>query len=125
MLIYYVLRYAVVILLGYFIKFVGLPSIYDLSFLIYIPFNYIAISYGILNPVNKRKDVSYNKIIKLYIIITSLIAFLFVWLISKDIFNGLILVVINIIELLCIKPSFIKNNQIISQNIDDYFKKHK
>ena len=120
MLIYYVLRYVVVILLGYFIKFVGLPS-----FLIYIPFNYIAISYGILNPVNKRKDVSYNKIIKLYIIITSLIAFLFVWLISKDIFNGLILVVINIIELLCIKPSFIKNNQIISQNIDDYFKKHK
>ena len=88
MLIYYVLRYVVVILLGYFIKFVGLPSIYDLSFLIYIPFNYIAISYGILNPVNKRKDVSYNKIIKLYIIITSLIAFLFVWLISKDIFKA-------------------------------------
>ena len=125
MLIYYVLRYVVVILLGYFIKFVGLPSIYDLSFLIYIPFNYIAISYGILNPVNKRKDVSYNKIIKLYIIITSLIAFLFVWLISKDIFNGLILGIINIIELLCIKPSFIKNNQITSQNIDDYFKNHK
>lgn len=125
MLIYYVLRYVVVILLGYFIKFVGLPSIYDLSFLIYIPFNYIAISYGILNPVNKRKDVSYNKIIKLYIIITSLIAFLFVWLISKDIFNGLILGIINIIELLCIKPSFIKNNQITSQNIADYFKNHK
>ncbi|MBD9075075.1 hypothetical protein EGP91_03625 [bacterium] len=125
MLIYYVLRYVVVILLGYFIKFVGLPSIYDLSFLIYIPFNYIAISYGILNPVNKRKDVSYNKLIKPYIVITSLIAFLFVWLISKDVFNGLILVVINIIELLCIKPSFIKNNQIISQNINDYFKKHK
>lgn len=125
MLIYYVLRYVVVILLGYFVKFVGLPSIYDLSFLIYIPFNYIAISYGILNPVNKRKDVSYNKLIKPYIVITSLIAFLIVWLISKDVFNGLILVVINIIELLCIKPSFIKNNQIISQNIDDYFKKHK
>lgn len=125
MLIYYVLRYVVVILLGYFIKFVGLPSIYNLSFLIYIPFNYIAISYGILNPVNKRKDVSYNKLIKLYIIITSLIAFLFVWLISKDVFNGLILVVINIIELLCIKPSFIKNDQITSQNIADYFKNHK
>ena len=125
MLIYYVLRYVVVILLGYFIKFVGLPSIYDISFLIYIPFNYIAISYGILNPVNKRKDVSYNKIIKLYIIITSLIAFLFVWLISKDIFNGLILGIINIIELLCIKPSFIKNDQITSQNIADYFKNHK
>ena len=125
MLIYYVLRYVVVILLGYFIKFVGLPSIYDLSFLIYIPFNYIAISYGILNPVNKRKDVSYNKIIKLYIVITSLIAFLFVWLISKDIFNGLILGIINIIELLCIKPSFIKNDQITSQNIADYFKNHK
>lgn len=125
MLIYYVLRYVDVILLGYFIKFVGLPSIYDLSFLIYIPFNYIAISYGILNPVNKRKDVSYNKIIKLYIIITSLIAFLFVWLISKDIFNGLILGIINIIELLCIKPSFIKNDQITSQNIADYFKNHK
>mgnify|MGYP004487291975 FL=1 len=125
MLIYYVLRYVVVILLGYFIKFVGLPSIYDLSFLIYIPFNYIAISYGILNPVNKRKDVSYNKIIKLYIVITSLIAFLFVWLISKDIFNGLILGIINIIELLCIKPSFIKNDQITLQNIADYFKNHK
>lgn len=125
MLIYYVLRYVVVILLGYFIKFIGLPSIYDLSFLIYIPFNYIAISYGILNPVNKRKDVSYNKIIKPYIVMTSLIAFLFAWLISKDIFNGLILAVINIIELLCIKPSFIKNNQITSKNIDDYFKKHK
>ena len=125
MLIYYVLRYVVVILLGYFIKFIGLPSIYDLSFLLYIPFNYVAISYGILNPVNKRKDVSYNKIIKLYIVITSLIAFLFAWLISKDIFNGLILAVINIIELLCIKPSFIKNNQITSKNIDDYFKKHK
>lgn len=125
MLIYYVLKYVVVILLGYFINFVGLPSIYDLSFLIYIPFNYIAISYGILNPVNKRKDVSYNKIIKLYIVITSLIAFLFVWLINKDIFHGFMLAIINIIELLCIKPSFIKNNQIISQNIDDYFKKHK
>lgn len=125
MLIYYVLRYVDVILLGYFIKFVGLPSIYDLSFLIYIPFNYIAISYGILNPVNKRKDVSYNKIIKSYIVITSLITFLFVWLISKDIFNGLILAIINIIELLCIKPSFIKNDQITSQNIADYFKNHK
>lgn len=125
MLIYYVLRYVVVILLGYFIKFIGLPSIYDLSFLLYIPFNYVAISYGILNPVNKRKDVSYNKIIKPYIVMTSLIAFLFAWLISKDIFNGLILAVINIIELLCIKPSFIKNNQITSKNIDDYFKKHK
>ena len=125
MLIYYVLRYVVVILLGYFIKFIGLPSIYDLSFLLYIPFNYVAISYGILNPVNKRKDVSYNKIIKPYIVMTSLIAFLFAWLISKDIFNGLILAVINIIELLCIKPSFIKNDQITSQNIDDYFKNHK
>ena len=125
MLIYYVLRYVVVILLGYFIKFIGLPSIYDLSFLLYIPFNYVAISYGILNPVNKRKDVSYNKIIKPYIVMTSLIAFLFAWLISKDIFNGLILAVINIIELLCIKPSFIKNDQITSQNIADYFKNHK
>ena len=125
MLIYYVLRYVVVILLGYFIKFIGLPSIYDLSFLIYIPFNYIAISYGILNPANKRKDVSYNKIIKPYIVITSLIAFLFVWLISKDIFNGFILATINIIELLCIKPSFIKNDQATSQNIADYFKNHK
>lgn len=125
MLIYYVLRYVVVILLGYFIKFIGLSSIYDLSFLIYIPFNYIAISYGILNPVNKRKDVSYNKIIMPYIVITSLIAFLFAWLISKDIFNGLILAVINIIELLCIKPSFIKNDQATSQNIADYFKNQK
>lgn len=125
MLIYYVLRYVVVILLGYFIKFVGLPSIYDLSFLIYIPFNYIAISYGILNPVNKRKDVSYNKIIKPYIVMTASIAFLFAWLISKDIFNGFILATINIIELLCIKPSFIKNDQATSQNIADYFKNHK
>ena len=125
MLIYYVLRYIVVILLGYFIKFIGFPSLYELSYLFYIPFNYIAISYGLLNPVNKRKDTSYYKLIKPYIIITSLIAFLFTWLICNNFSGGFILAIINVIELLCFKPAFIKNNYQTSQNIAAYFKNHK
>ena len=41
-------------------KYLGIPSFYELPYLILIPFNYLAINYGIKHPLEKRKDIEYR-----------------------------------------------------------------
>lgn len=122
MLIYYWFRYFTVILLGYFIKFIGLPSIYSLSYLIYIPYNFLVLSYGFFTPLRKRKDGSYYHFLKPYLLLTSLSAFLFIYVITSSFKNALFYTVVNSFELYFIKPSFVKQEKETLQNIANYFK---
>ena len=122
MLIYYWFRYFTVILLGYFIKFIGLPSIYSLSYLIYLPYNFLALSYGFFTPLRKRKDGSYYHFLKPYLLLTSLSAFLFIYVITSSFKNALFYTVVNSFELYFIKPSFVKQEKETLQNIANYFK---
>lgn len=122
MLIYYWFRYFTVILLGYFIKFIGLPSIYSLSYLIYIPYNFLALSYGFFTPLRKRKDGFYYHFLKPYLLLTSLSAFLFIYIITSSFKNALFYTVVNSFELYFIKPSFVKQEKETLQNIANYFK---
>ena len=60
---YYFFRYVLILLLGNFVKYLGIPSFYELPYLILIPFNYLAINYGIKHPLKKRNDIEYKNVV--------------------------------------------------------------
>ena len=123
--LYYFFRYSIFLLLGNFIKYLGIPSLYELPYLILIPFNYLAINYGIKHPLEKRKDIEYKKI-KLPLIIMCVILNTIIILIFKPNFvSWLILVVSTIIILFLNTPKHEKIKDETQKYIGEYFNNNK
>ena len=75
-------RYPLILLLAHFIYILHIPSIYSLPILVLIPFNYLAINYGIRKPL-QEKGISYqNNLVKL--ILFTIICISLILLFVKD-----------------------------------------
>ena len=122
---YYFFRYTLILLLGNFVKYLGIPSLYELPYLLLIPFNYLAISYGIKHPLEKSKDIEYKKIKKTFIILCILINTIVVFLFNPDLISWVILTMSTIIILLLNTPKHEKIQDETQKYIDEYFNNHK
>ncbi len=119
-------RYPLILLLAHFIYILYIPSIYSLPILVLIPFNYLAINYGIRKPL-QEKGISYRnnlaKLILFTIICISLILLLVKdSLISDPQIAWLVFTATDIIELFLMVPKKEKQKESMQENIDNYFK---
>lgn len=124
-IIFYFSHYVIFLLLGNFIKYLGIPSIYELPVLILIPFNYLAIIYGIKYPLEKRKDVKYSKIKIQLIILSSIFDTIIILIFEPTLIAWIILTLSTIIMLLLIRPKHEIIQNETQKNIDEYFSTHK
>lgn len=120
-------RYPLILLLAHFIYIFHIPSIYSLPILVLIPFNYLAINYGIRKPL-QEKGISYqNNLVKL--ILFTIICISLILLFVKDSLRSslqiawLVFITTDIIELFLMVPKKEKQKETIQENIDNYFKK--
>ena len=125
MFFYYFFRYALILILGNFVKYLGIPSFYELPYIILIPFNYLAISYGIKHPLEKRKDIEYKKIKKTLIILGIIINTTVILLFNPNLISWIILTTSTIIILLLSTPKHEKIKDETQKYIDEYFNTHK
>ncbi|HIT22171.1 MAG TPA: hypothetical protein IAB56_04310 [Candidatus Scybalousia intestinigallinarum] len=119
-------RYPLILLLAHFIYILYIPSIYSLPIIVLIPFNYLAINYGIRKPL-QEKGISYRnnlaKLILFTIICISLILLLVKdSLISDPQIAWLVFTATDIIELFLMIPKKEKQKESMQENIDNYFK---
>ncbi len=119
-------RYPLILLLAHFIYILYIPSIYSLPIIVLIPFNYLAINYGIRKPL-QEKGISYRnnlaKLILFTIICISLILLLVKdSLISDPQIAWLVFTATDIIELFLMVPKKEKQKESMQENIDNYFK---
>ncbi len=118
-------RYPLILLLAHFIYILHIPSIYSLPVIVLIPFNYLAINYGIRKPL-QEKGISYqNNLAKL--ILFTIICISLILLFVKDSLRSyflttwLVFIVTDIVELFLMVPKKEKQRETIQENIDEYF----
>lgn len=125
-IIKYTLSYALIMFLGHYIKKVGVSSIFDIPFLVLIPYNYLALSFGIKRRIEKNDDINYKENIIGFIFSTTSVIIILCIIVNHDIgiffWQCAFLILINIIELYLIVPKKQSLESETKKNIDDYFK---
>jgi hypothetical protein len=131
-IIKYSLYYIFIFLITHFIwvYFIGVPKIgistlYKTHIIIAPFYNYLVLSKGVIQPLDKDLKVKKKDITNIFLIITSLFNFFFYRYLNFNMLEIGIIVISNIIEFLLIKPPVHKVAIITQKNIDDYFKKRK
>ena len=122
-------RYPLILLLAHFIYILYIPSIYSLPILVLIPFNYLAIQYGIRKPL-QEKGISYQHHLAKLILFTTICISLTLLLVKDSLRSSqeitwLVFITSNIIELFLMVPKKEKQEEAIQKNIDNYFEKKK
>lgn len=120
--LYYFSRYLLIILIGEALKLLDIKSIYQRPIPIIIIYNLLAILIGIKRPLEKRKDIKYKELLSSLIPLSTLASLFIIYISGPNLELWLSITIINIIELLLLKPK----NQIIEdqtqRNIAEYFK---
>ncbi len=108
-------------LIGYAIKYIGLPSVFSLPYYIFIPFNYLVILFQVKRKLEIRKDILYKKVLIPLIILTTLLNGVLFYFSNVPISCCIILSVINIVELILMRPKYEIVNANTQKYIDEYF----
>ena len=121
-ILYYFFRYALIMLIGYLLKYVVIYIIFHLPYIIIIAYNYLAILYGIKKPLEIRRDIRFNKLLCPLMLMTTLLNTIFMALLSISFSRWFIISIINIIELIFMKPNYEKNEDKTQKYIEEYFR---
>lgn len=119
--LYYFFRYSLIIMIGVAIKYIGVPSIYDMPFIVPILYNFLAIRFGIIHPLEVRKDIKYKDIRNSMMFLTSTLNIVLMYLSYVNVSYAILFIFINIIILLFSKPKYEKIDEETQKYIDDYF----
>lgn len=112
-------------IIGEYIRILGIPSIYSLPKIVLIPFGFLAIRYGILHQIERTKEIDYKKIKLILIMITILINTGIIILINSNIISWIILNTTTTISLWIFKPRNEILKEITDKNIKEYFEEKK
>lgn len=121
----YIIKYALIIIIGEYIRILGIPSIYSLPKIVLIPFGFLAIRYGILYQIEKAKEIDYKKEKITLIIITTIINTGMLKLIQSNTLSLLILNITTVITLWLFKSKKERIKEITDRNIKEYFQEKK
>ena len=122
---YYFFRYTLILLLGNFIKYLGIPSFYELPYLILIPFNSLAINYAIIHPLKKRKDIEYKKIKKTLIVLCVVVNTFVIFIFNPNLISWIILTISSVVILFLSTPKYEKIQEETQKYINEYYNTHK
>lgn len=120
-ILYYFFKYALIMTIGYLIKYIGIPNIFSLPFIVLILYNYLAILYGIKRPLENRRDIKYKDILIPMIILTNIFDTVLIYISDVTIGGWIILIISNTLELIIAKPKYEKINEENKKYIDEYF----
>lgn len=124
--LYYFFSYFLIIILGDLIKVLHIPSIYTLSFIAIIAYDFLAIQYGIKYPLNKRLDINSKSLFIPMSIMSSLLLLFLMKLNHLGSSEIIIVLLTNFFMFYFMKPKRQKDKEISDKNIKEYFesKKH-
>lgn len=122
-LFYCVLYYALFLFIGDWIKYLGIPSIYNLPYFVLIPFNFLSISYSIKKSYKKMENKKYKQLIIPLIFLYSVLDTIVILLFEAMLTPWIIIISTTVITLLVIKPAKETIEQKTKKNIEQYFKK--
>lgn len=120
----YIFNYALFMILGHLIIYLGITSIYRLPIYILPLFNFLAISYTIKYPMERKRDIAKSKIFIPFLILTTIIDSLIVFFAEPYFTVWIVLIISNGIELYLMKPAPERIKEESQKNIDEYFKKN-
>ena len=123
----YSFKYILIIVLTHFIcqYLIGIPNLYKIHIAVMPFYNYLVLNRGIMIPLSKDLKVNKKDITKSFLIITSLFNIIFFRNLYFTKLEVSIIVVLNIIEFILMKPPIDKINIDTQKNIDEYFKRKK
>ncbi len=121
----YIIKYILIMMIGEYIRIIGIPSIYSLPKIVLIPFGFLAIRYGILHQIETKKEIEYKKV-KLPLIITTIIINTGIRIfIHLDMISWLILNITTTVSLWIFKSKRERLKEITDKNIKEYFNEKK
>ena len=121
----YLLRYSLIMILGYLIKYIGFRSVFELPYPIIILFIFVSITFGIIRPLEIKKDVKYKEIRIPLIILTSILCIILLYFSNIPISGIIIITIANIIMLIILKPKYEKIEEESKKYIEEYFNNNK
>jgi hypothetical protein len=122
--LYYSVRYELIIILAHYIKSIGINSLYTFSLLVIPVINYLALLWGVIRPLNDDNTIEKKDIFWPFLIITTLVNIIFFYTQQFNTMTVFFVVVTNIVEFLLMKPKKDNIGETTRQNIEDYFKNH-
>lgn len=119
----YIAKYILIIILGDLVKILGIYSIYSLPWIVLIPFNYLAIKYGIIYPARKKNEKDYKTISIPLTVATTALDILFLSILGVERSSIIVLSISNILGMIYLLRNEDKNlpENIAKHNIDEYF----
>ena len=123
----YSFKYILIILITHFTcqYLIGIPNLYKIHISIMPFYNYLLLNRGIMIPLSKDLKVNKKDIMKSFLIITSLFNIIFFRNLYFTKLEVSIILVLNIIEFILMKPPIDKISIATQKNIDEYFKRKK
>lgn len=123
--LFYLGRYLLIMIIGDAVKVLGIPSIYHLPLLVFIFYNFLAISFGIKNPLEKRRDIKHKDLLLPFLFISSAFYFYIIYTLDLAWYLFFIFMLVNILEFILLKPKHEMLEKKMQKNIQYYFKNHK
>lgn len=123
--LFYLGRYLLIMIIGDAVKVLGIPSIYHLPLLVFIFYNFLAISFGIKNPLEKRRDIKHKDLLLPFLLISSAFYFYIIYTLDLAWYLFFIFMLVNILEFILLKPKHEMLEKKMQKNIQYYFKNHK
>ena len=113
-------RYIVMVLIAYYINYLGIPNLYTINLLI-IPFlNYLIIKWGVIKVLNDK--ITKKDICSPFLLITTLFNIIFFYINQFDTMIIFTIVFVNIVQFIIIKPKEENVKSTTEKNIKEYFK---
>lgn len=120
---YYFCKYAVIVVFGCAIEFIGIPNIYTMPLIVPLLYNYLAVQFGIIHPLEAQKVVKYKDIRYLMIILTTILNAIVLYFSKVGAFRAFLIILCNALMLFFSKPKQEKIDDETQKYIAEYFEK--
>lgn len=109
--------------IGHAIQVFNIPSMYRLHWIVLIPYNFLAVRYGIQYPMIRKQDISWKKAFWPLLISTTIFDMILLRFVNASPESFLVLLIAHIVEFILMKPKYEKNQDMIQRNIENYYRK--
>ena len=115
-------RYILMVLIAYYINYLGIPSLYTINLLVILLLNYLIIKWGVIKVLNENDKATKKDIFSPFLLITTLFNIIFFYINQFDTMIIFTIVFVNIVQFIIIKPKEENVKSATDKNIKEYFK---
>ncbi|MDD3392603.1 MAG: hypothetical protein PHE54_03605 [Bacilli bacterium] len=119
----YISKYITIYLILYLLKYIGIPSVLEMTLIVVPIINYVILKSVIFKKLEDDTKTDKKDIIKPFLITTTIFNLIFFYLVQYSYQFILIIIISNIIEFIIIKNQREVIYNETQKNIENYFKK--